>query len=56
MMYQPPSLSGGMLSPYSEPAAPAPARTAAGMNSMALQFTEASMFRPMISKAMKPNR
>jgi hypothetical protein len=53
--HQPPSFSGGMLSPYFGAGGSRANQGSWRMNSMALQFTEASMFRPMISKAMKPN-
>ena len=55
MIHQPPCCSGGRIwNPYSGPGGFRDSQGSWRMNWTGLQFTEASMFKPMISKATKP--
>ena len=52
--HQPPSLNGAMRIPYSGFGGSSASQGSWRRNWIGLQWTEANMFRPMISKAMKP--
>jgi hypothetical protein len=54
--HHPPCASGGKRSPYSGAGGSSASQNSCRMNCNGFQFTEASMFRPMISKAMMKNR
>ena len=53
--HQPPSLSGGKLMPYSGFGGSSESQGNCRTNSIGLQFTDASMLRPMISIATMPH-
>ena len=52
--HQPPSLSGGIFSPYFGAGGSSASQGSWRRNWIGLQFTDASMFSPMISRAMNP--
>ena len=54
MSHQPPWFSGGIRRPQEGAGGSSPSQGNSRMNCTGSQFTEASMLRPMISKAMKP--
>ena len=52
--HHPPSASGGIFSPLAGDGGSSASHGNWRTNSTGFQFTEANMFSPMISKAMKP--